>query len=236
MPSQKRSTSRAARKRHTKSPAEPAPATRRPGSRFSADEARDAILAAAEKRLLEVGPQGLRIQEIAEDVGLSHPTVLHHFGSREGLVHAVATRAMLKLQTDLLACFTGLDIDADPLDVTLEALERVDEELRSRGHARLLAWLVLGKLTSPPEVSLLRDLALAIESAWEARAEVATREDAMFSVLLTTSSLFGMAIIGREVLSMLGLPSDEATYARFREWFARKLSQRTPRPEALSTS
>jgi AcrR family transcriptional regulator len=219
------------RKRHTKSSSEAAPISRRPGSRYSADEARDAILAATEKRLLEVGPQGLRIQEIAEDVGLSHPTVLHHFGSREALVHAVTTRAMLKLQTDLLACFQGLDIDADPFDLTLEALERVDDELRSRGHARLLAWLVLGKLTSPPEVSLLRDLARAIESAWEARAETNAREDASFSVLLTTTALFGLAIIGPEVLSMLGLPRDEATVARFREWFARKLSQRTPPSE-----
>jgi len=34
------------------------------------------------------------LQEIAADVGVSHSTILHHFGSREALVEAVVTRAL----------------------------------------------------------------------------------------------------------------------------------------------
>ena len=76
--------------------------------RLSSEDAREAILAATEKRLREVGPDALRLQEIASDVGLSHPTVLHHFGNREALVSAVVARAMLALETDLIACFKDI--------------------------------------------------------------------------------------------------------------------------------
>src|SRR5688572_5204467 len=62
--------------------------------RRTAGAAREAILDAAEKRLAEGGPAGLRIQEIARDVGISHPTLLHHFGSRAALVEAVVDRAL----------------------------------------------------------------------------------------------------------------------------------------------
>src|SRR5688572_11453969 len=123
---------------------------RKPRTRFSAEQARDAILDVTEQHLLEVGPHGLRLQDIARTVGLSHPTVLHHFGSREELVDAVATRAVQKLQVELLGAFTDLDADssrARPL--ALRILERIDQVLRVHGHARLLAWLVLAKLKAP---------------------------------------------------------------------------------------
>ena len=61
-------------------------ATRR---RRSAAETRDAILEAAERRLVDGGPEAIRLQEIAADAGISHPAILHHFGSREGLVEAM---------------------------------------------------------------------------------------------------------------------------------------------------
>jgi AcrR family transcriptional regulator len=51
---------------------------------------------------------GLRLQDIAADVGISHPAVLHHFGSREALVHAVIQRAILSLQK------TWSDLSARP--------------------------------------------------------------------------------------------------------------------------
>lgn len=197
-------------------------APKRSRSRYSAEDARDAILLATEKRLMDVGPQGLRLQEIARDVGLSHPTVIHHFGSRDGLVEAVARRAVITLERDLLACFKDLDVAADPLDVTLGTLERVDEVLRRRGHARLLAWLVLSGHSGPRE-SLLRDLALAIQAAQKARGGEPSLEDAIFRVLLSAATMFGVAILGTEVLALVGLPQEERIHARFRRWFASML-------------
>ena len=64
---------------------------RRP--RQSAEQTQAEILDAAGRRLAEGGPDALRLQDIARDVGISHPTILHHFGSRDGLMEALERRA-----------------------------------------------------------------------------------------------------------------------------------------------
>src|SRR5688500_10622316 len=110
--------------------------------RRTAEQARDEILDAAERRLRESGPDAIRLQEIAADVGISHPAVLHHCGSREGLVAAVTARAMSKLETDLLGVMlrgSETGEPPDPVDVT----ERVADAMSEKGHARLIAWLAL---------------------------------------------------------------------------------------------
>ena len=57
--------------------------------RRSATQARELILEAAESQLSRFGPDSLRLKQLAADVGMSHPAILHHFGSRDGLVRAV---------------------------------------------------------------------------------------------------------------------------------------------------
>ena len=71
--------------------------------RRTAEEARRLILDAAEERLARQGPEGLRLQDIARDVGISHPAILHHFESREGLVRALVGRANRQLRDTLLS-------------------------------------------------------------------------------------------------------------------------------------
>ena len=82
-----------------------------PRVRRTAEEARRVILDAAEKRLREGGPEALRLQEIARDVGVSHPAILHHFQSRAGLTHALAERAMTRLEEDLREALSGSEGD-----------------------------------------------------------------------------------------------------------------------------
>jgi len=79
----------------SRSPARNGTASRR---RRSAAETRDAILEAAERRLLDKGPEAIQLQEIAADAGISHPAILHHFGSREGLVEAMILRGIARRQ------------------------------------------------------------------------------------------------------------------------------------------
>ncbi len=62
--------------------------------RRSPEEARSLILDAADKLLAGQSPAALRLQDVAKAAGVSHPTILHHFGSREGLVRALNLRAM----------------------------------------------------------------------------------------------------------------------------------------------
>ena len=70
--------------------------------RRTAEEARREILEAARVRLAKGGPEAVRLQDVAADVGISHPAILHHFESREGLLQALATSAMEELNDGLV--------------------------------------------------------------------------------------------------------------------------------------
>jgi AcrR family transcriptional regulator len=203
-----------------KKPAPARPARRR----LSAEEARERILAATEVRLRDHGPDALRLQEIAADVGVSHPTVLHHFGSREELVRAVVHRSILKLETDLIALF------AEPSSTTDvgATLHHVDEVLRQRGQARLLAWLAL---TTPQsdrgaEESRLADLTRALHAGCVAQGIEVSFEEVGFTVVAGTAATFGAALLGPGLFAMSGLANDEDTMRRYREWLAALLQTR----------
>ncbi len=67
------------------------------------EDARALILDAAEKSMAAHGPAGIRLQDVAQQAGVSHPTILHHFGSREGLVRALNQRTLEDLKGALIA-------------------------------------------------------------------------------------------------------------------------------------
>src|SRR5579872_2169387 len=83
-------------------PSSGAVAKTKPRRRLDAATSLDLVLAATEKRLIVAGPGGIRLQEVAADAGVSHPTVLHHFGSREQLVKAVIARSLHAINTALV--------------------------------------------------------------------------------------------------------------------------------------
>src|SRR5271156_1126604 len=108
--------------------------------RRTAEEARSAILDAAGRRLAAAGPAGIRLQEVAADVGVSHPTVLHHFGSREGLIEAVVARALDSLHAGLLEAVQAPEKGTDAVEALLD---RVADTMVNGGHARTFLWLAL---------------------------------------------------------------------------------------------
>ena len=199
-----------------------------PRKRRTAEEARIAILDAAEHRLVASGPAGIRLQEVAADVGVSHPTVLHHFGSREGLTQAVVARALASLHAGLLSAVQetpkGPDQVAALLDGVFEALAR-------GGHARAFLWLALSGYTSTLEELHVRSLAEAVHevrrSNWsKARKRVPPFEDTYFTVLLPALALLALSVTvpeGRK--GAAAGENDECGARRFRAWLARMIHQ-----------
>ena len=191
--------------------------------RRSADEAQTMILDAAEHCLLEGGPDSIRLQEIARAVGISHPAVLHHFGTRENLVEAVVKRAVAHLETDLVRLLSHSQ--ATDGAAVFAAIEHVFAALVSRGHGRMLAWLLLSG--NAPHEDLLSLHALA-ELAHRKRLEAAPAqeisfEDTCFRILLVAISVLGESVAGPALRESLGLDArDEAQ--RFRAWLVRMLA------------
>ena len=188
--------------------------------RRTAEDARAAILDAAEKRLADVGPAGIRLQDVARDVGVSHPTVLHHFGSREGLVHAVVERNVGALERDLIAEIGKNPMGTEPVTAMLECVARV---LGPGGHARVVAWLALSG-ERPVGPTGFDSVARAAHELRTLRRgpNVPPYEDTYFTVLLAGLALFGDAIAGP---LFRGAGADAQASARFRAWLATLLKQ-----------
>lgn len=186
--------------------------------RLPAAEAKARILEAAGIRLRKGGPDAIRLQDVAADLGIAHTTILHHFGTREGLMIALERDTMEKLQADLL----GGSADEDPLEL-------VDRILGDQGHARLLAWMAL---TGRPlglgenDDRMLETLAHAMhEDRVRAGEDDADPEDSIFAVRLVAAAMIGEGLLGGVFSASAGLGDDPDVGRRFRLWLGRLLER-----------
>ncbi|HYB13706.1 MAG TPA: hypothetical protein VEG67_09545 [Myxococcota bacterium] len=145
-------------------------------------------------------------------------------------MRAVTGRALASLEADLVRRLE------DPKDVDgAVLLERVFETLGDRGHARLVAWLVLTGLGDVPTaagVDLVRAVAELVHARRVAggRATAADFEDSLFVIMLAATALFGDAILGAQVRASAGLAQDRQADQRFRAWLAELLTHHLDRP------
>jgi TetR/AcrR family transcriptional regulator, repressor for neighboring sulfatase len=202
--------------------------------RRSADEARRLILDAAEKRLREGGPEAVRLKEIARDVGISHPAILHHFASRDGLTQALERRAMQRLEDELVEALSAPRAHGDTVHAMLE---RVFATLGDAGHGRMLAWRVLqlgGPDPTAGEGRLLRAItnmvhARRLELAQAEQRPPPSAQDTEFMVRLAAAAMLGDGIFAPFLDGSFGRANDPARQRQFREWFARLLFEHVDR-------
>lgn len=197
--------------------------------RRSPAQARALILQAAQTRLKAVGPEGLQVKEIAVIAGVTHSTILHHFGSAEGLRVALAENMVEKLLDDILQVMDAGDT-VFPEDHSV--LFRVFEVLTDDGNARLLAWTMLrgADLRAGEDTlkALFDKIHAGVVQAVKASAgdmvvkdEVAERH-ARFIIYLVATTAVGDGIAGPYLARLIGLDEGEAT-KDFRDWFAARL-------------
>lgn len=195
--------------------------------RRTAEEARRAILQAAQRRLAAGGPEAIRLQEIARDLGISHPAILHHFESRDGLMQALAHSAVEALDRELVQVIGDPAVQATPAVV----LDRVIAALGESGLARLLGWYTLTFTPQPQaeEQFILRHVVDVLHTRL-AHAELAgptpSREEVSQMVRLAAVALLGDAIFGRLLSFSLGTSDDADAEDSFRRFLARLLAER----------
>lgn len=188
--------------------------------RRSAEDAQRLILDAAEKRLAKQGPEGIRLQDIAADIGISHPAILHHFESREGLMRALIQRSSAELRDRLFSMMANEDHQRAE-----SMIDQVFEILSDRGTARLVAWLMITGRSNLQDGSqhLVTEIAARVheQRVKEKRAEgrpEPPREETLFMSILVATAAIGDAIVGRGMAEAAGL--DQEGIHRFRRWFA----------------
>ncbi len=201
--------------------------------RRTAEEARRQILDAAERRLIAGGPEAIRLQDVAADVGLSHPAILHHFGSREGLIEALVAHGMRGFQAQVLAGWPSENVP--DVEGTFERFYAMAE---ARGYARLLAWLILsGHGSRGLRPGLLRPLVERMH-AGRVRADLRAGrpagdfEDTVFIAVLFATTVFGDALFGPLTRRSVGLRGAAAGARRFRRWLIEVVSDRAGRVPA----
>lgn len=198
----------------------------KPRVRRTAEDARSAILDATERRLVERGPSGIRLQDVAADVGVSHPTILHHFGSREQLVEAVIQRrARAMNQEVILALISVREANREPAAIAL--FERLYEAFGPRGHGRVMAYRALEGRAATLNSESLRPLAEATHAARVARRPpeqpAPAFEDTEHIVHLAALALFAESIVGGLLRGDPEGHPDEAASKRFRDWLAKHM-------------
>lgn len=182
--------------------------------RRTPEEAQKLILDAAESSMGAEGPAGLRLQDVARIAGVSHPTILHHFGSRDGLVRALHKRALEELSSTV----TGQMGSPGGLHATFKAYRD--------GIAQRMLWLMQSE-DGPPKGGLAVFDAIAA-SLHALRVQHARpggpapdMEETRNVVHLVAIAAFGDALIGKRMRG--GAKDDAAARARFESWFGQMI-------------
>lgn len=161
---------------------------------------------------------------MAADAGVSHPTVLHHFGSRERLVKAVIERALHAINASLVEALRTSSGEEGQLE---GLIENVASALEESGHARVLLWLALEGAHAEGDVD--QSLGAVVDAAHALRVERAgkgarpAREETGRFVVLAALALVCGAVLAPALLENAGLDADARDPSRFRRWLARLL-------------
>lgn len=168
--------------------------------RREAGAARDNILNAAEKLLLEEGPLALKLADVASAAGVANSSVLHHFGSIDGLHAALMERMVAQLIADVLAIADESGARDDKQEAVFQALFDVFED---RGAARLAAWL---ELTG--EWRRMKHVREAVREVVVRRASFGdvTAKQAEDLVLISVTLAMGVGLFGPSLAELMGRP------------------------------
>lgn len=170
--------------------------------RRAPEAARENILNAAEKLLLEQGPLALKLADVAAAAGVANASVLHHFGAIDALHAALMDRMVQQLVADVLA----LSEQAGGQEIKQEAvMQALFDVFETRGAARLAAWL---ELTG--EWRRMTHVREAVRSVVLKRAsfgDVSARQAEDF-VLSSVTLAMGVGLFGRSLAELIGRPPE----------------------------
>ena len=176
-----------------------------PRTRRSAEAAKENILAAAEKILLDEGPQHLKLVEVAQAAGVAHATVLHHFGSIDEVQRALMTRMIRALVDRIIAVARER---ADPGEATMAGISDMFDTFENRGVARLAAWLEL--TGESVRLTVVREAVLEVIAARADQGLPAPQDQVEDFMLASICLALGAGLFGARLSALMEQPADHA--------------------------
>jgi AcrR family transcriptional regulator len=186
-------------------------------TRRTPEEARRVILDAAEAAVAAGGPASLRLTDVAREAGVSHPTVLHHFGSRAGLIIALNRRTLDNLRANLLEVMQGNSGSNDSAVAQTFAAYRA-------GLAQRMLWLMQQPDIAPPQkLPIFEEMVERFHALRVSLAAPGVRTDPHDSraiVHLMSLAGFADAVIGARLRNAPDAKEEAAQRQKFESWFA----------------
>lgn len=178
------------------------PARRR---RRSPEEARQEALTSARDLLLVGGPDAVTLKAVADDIGVTHTNLIHHFGSAAGLQSALMASMVADLTGALDAAVMRLRTDDG---APMELVSAVFEAFSAGGAGKLAAWIVLsGDLSQlEPVRAAVQGLVHGIRE--KLNIETLTDDRIGSAVLFLALIAFGDSMIGPPLHDMLDQDDD----------------------------
>lgn len=194
--------------------------------RRTPEDARQLILNAAQASMAAKGPAGIRLQDVARAAGVSHSNVLHHFGSRAGLIEALHGRALNDLKLLLLAAMKSLPSSTEDIIGPVFAAYR-------NGLAQRALWAIQASTSRGAHgVAMFEEVVEALHSRRLSAASPGVCVDKAHTRViahLTTIVAFGDALIGAR-LRQRSRADEPAARRGFEKWFAALLDSYTDPP------
>lgn len=156
---------------------------------------------AARKLLIAHGPDAVTLKAVADELGVSHTNVLHHFGSAGELQSELMSAMVRDLASALMGAVAQLRSDAPPpralIDIVFDAFEE-------GGAGRLAAWIVLSGNTRHLELvrGAVTELVRALRERF-AHEKGDPHRGVTSAVLFVALMAFGDSMIGEPLRKML---------------------------------
>lgn len=169
--------------------------------RRSADEARGEALVAARKLLIDRGPYAVTLKAVADELGVSHTNILHHFGTAGELQSELMSAMVRDLADALMGAVAHLRSDTGApralIDIVFDAFEK-------GGAGRLGAWIILSGNVDylGPVRDAVAELVRALEEKF-AHEKGDPHLGVTSAVLFIALMAFGDSMIGEPLREML---------------------------------
>jgi len=170
--------------------------------RRTPDEARAEALQCARRLLIIHGPDGVTLQAVAREIGVTHGNLIHHFGSAAHLQSALMGAMVRDLTKAIESAVAHVRSDEGAartlVDIVFDAFDQ-------GGAGALAAWIALSNRYEhlEPIREAVGDLVAAVDDKITAAGGEAPRHIPS-ALLFITLCAFGDALIGPPLRDMLG--------------------------------